>query len=188
MNPSLILVRHSTPAIDPSVPSTDWRLSSAGIDAARRLAIQLEPFKPIRLLSSPERKARETAEIMGKRFRLKVQVESDFQEHKRQAGAFLPIEDFETGISALFRLPGVAAFGSESALDVFGRIAPSLATLASHEGPSVVVSHGTAIAIYMSQTFGVDGFTFWQSLKTPTAIVIRPNGWSLQSPQASEAR
>ena len=188
MNPALILVRHSTPAIDPSVPSTDWPLNAAGIDAARRLAFQLAPFKPIRLLSSPERKARETAEIMGERFGLNVQVKADLQEHKRQGSGFLPMEDFEKGISTLFRLPDVVAFGSESALDVFARITDSLPAPGRDEGPTVVVSHGTAISIYMSRTFGIDGFAFWQSLKTPMAIVIRPDGWSLLFPEASEAR
>jgi len=67
MMPSLILVRHSTPTVDPAIPSTDWRLSSAGMEASVRLASKLEAFRPSYLLSSPERR----------RMRLQVLLEID---------------------------------------------------------------------------------------------------------------
>jgi 2,3-bisphosphoglycerate-dependent phosphoglycerate mutase len=188
MNPSLIFVRHSTPAIDPATPSTDWPLNVAGIEAAKRLASQLGSFNPIRLLSSPERKARETAEILGAAFGLNVHLKSDLQEHKRAIVGFLPLKDFESDIADLFRLPNDIAFGEESAIDVFARISATLPTPVCDDGPTIVVSHGTALSIYMSQAFGVDGFALWQSLKTPMAIVITPNGWALVDPDGSEAR
>lgn len=188
MNPSLILVRHSTPAIDPMTPSTNWRLNSAGVDAARRLASQIVSFNPVCLLSSPERKARETAEIIGESSSLDIQFNDDLQEHKRTSSGFLSIGNFNGGIAALFSSPEVVAFGDESAIAVFARVSAALPTPGSNKGTAVVVTHGTALSIYMSQTFGIDGFAFWQSLRTPMAIIVRPNGWSVLFPEGSESR
>ena len=187
MKPSLILVRHSTPAIDPSMPSTEWPLSSAGIDVAKLLASHLATFNPVRLLSSAEQKAHETAEIIGAKSCLNIEVDRNLHEHKRDSGGFLPVQDFENGIAALFRFPRVKTFGDESAMDVFARIDASL-SIAQSGGLTVAVSHGTALSIYMSQRFGIDGFAFWRGLKTPMAIFIESNRWSLMSPEGSRAR
>jgi broad specificity phosphatase PhoE len=60
----VILVRHAMPELDPAVPHHDWHLGPAGRAAARELAARLP--RGVRVVSSDEPKARETAEeIVG---------------------------------------------------------------------------------------------------------------------------
>jgi 2,3-bisphosphoglycerate-dependent phosphoglycerate mutase len=61
----LLLVRHSVPAPDPSVPSEEWRLSEEGRGRCAELARHIAVYEPQRLLSSPEPKALETAELIA---------------------------------------------------------------------------------------------------------------------------
>lgn len=184
----LILVRHSTPVIDPAIPSTDWALSPAGIEAAERLAVHLEPFGPARLLSSPERKARETAQAIGRRFGLEAQVEAGLREHERATAGFLPQDAFKAGIAAIFARPDEIAFGEESAAGVFARFSSALSPLSGEGRTVVAVTHGTAISIYMAQKFGIDGIGFWRDLTTPMAVVLSPAGWDIVTPEGSQAR
>ena len=61
MGNKLILVRHSVPELDPSIPPRGWSLNQVGKERARHLARQLATYSIMKIMSSSESKALGTA-------------------------------------------------------------------------------------------------------------------------------
>lgn len=173
MASKLVLVRHSTPEIVQDVPASAWRLSAEGKAAAAALAARLRPFNASAILSSPEPKALETAEIVAATLDLPVRPKPDLREHDRTSIGFIDKTTLEAGIERLLRSDDDLVFGDETARSVFARMER---TLLSTEGEDILaVSHGTAAAIFVSRISGTDPVEFWRSLRTPAAIVLNGN-------------
>ena len=80
---TLILVKHSLPEIDPSVPEKEWRLSCEGRWRARKLGERLDRYKLDLVVSSIEPKAIETAEIASDCLKIPMEIVEGLHEHKR---------------------------------------------------------------------------------------------------------
>ena len=111
----MLLVRHSAPELDPSVPSQEWRLSEEGRRRCGPLAERLARYEPRVLLASSEPKARETAELVAPVLGLEMQVSDGLRETARRTVGWLAPEDLDRGIRELFERPGEVVFGEESA-------------------------------------------------------------------------
>ncbi|WP_087003521.1 histidine phosphatase family protein [Rhizobium sullae] len=177
MTSRIVLVRHSIPAIEENTPSIDWRLSAAGEAAAIKLAKNLSGFSVKEIISSPEKKAHQTATLIADRLGLPVRIDPDFREHGRSKVGYIARGDFEAGITRLLENPHQLTFGDESADAVFNRMkqAVARARMAQSGGDLMIVSHGTAMSIYAARVLSVDPLAFWRSLSIPTAIVLNGN-------------
>ena len=172
--PALILVRHGRPVIDPDTPPSTWRLCPEGRDGCEKLAERIVDLKPGAIVSSPEPKALETAQILAGRMGLEVVVDAGLHEHKRQHMSFGTEEEFRERIAKVFSEPKARAPGGESAHEAYERLA---AALAQHEGrPLVAVTHGTVLSSYLAERLGLDAHDLWRSLHTPDAFVLDENG------------
>lgn len=171
---SLILVRHGRPAIDPDTPATTWPLCPEGRDAVAALAEKIAPYRPVAIATSPEPKARETAEIIAARLGLPVDIDPGLHEHKRRHLSFGTEEDFRNKIARIFASPEQPVGGIETALEACERLA---ATLAQHKGrPLVAVTHGTVLSLYVARLLGLDAHDLWRNLHTPDAFVLDGQG------------
>ncbi|MBJ7412085.1 MAG: histidine phosphatase family protein [Phenylobacterium sp.] len=171
---SLILVRHGRPVINPDIPPPQWGLCPEGREAVAALAERLVPFAPKAAISSPEPKALQTAEIIGQRLGLAVEVEHGLHEHKRQHTSFGTEEDFRQRIAQVFANPHVPAPGGESAEEACRRVA---AALEAHPvRPLVAVTHGTVLSLYVAKLLGLDAHDLWRNLHTPDAFVFDAEG------------
>ena len=166
----LLLVRHSVPEVDPASPAAEWRLSEDGRARCERLGLQVGSYRPERLLSSPEPKALETAELIAPRLELKVEVEDDLCEHARRTLPFLPRAEFLERMRELFARPDDVVVGEESAREARARFAAVVDAL---DRPAAVVTHGTVIALYLAGDDPDGGFGFWKTLEMPTVIACR---------------
>jgi broad specificity phosphatase PhoE len=188
--PALVLVRHSIPAIDPVLPSTEWGLSPAGERAAVELADALGAFSAMAVATSPERKARETAAIIAGRRGIPMNLEKGLREHDRSSVGYLPRSDFEAGIRRLLRAPDQLVFGDETADALFLRFSSSLerarATAPQHD--VIAVSHGAAISIYVGRTLGVEPAEFWRALTMPMAVILSDQRMEVVAPPSARAR
>jgi broad specificity phosphatase PhoE len=138
------LVRHAAVVVDPAVPSCEWRLSEAGREAARSLA-----FPNGAALTSPEPKARETAELAG----LAAVVDDRLREVSR------PWSDNQVAeVERWFA--GEAVEGWERREDALTRLSGALDGF-----DGVAVSHGLAISLYAGLSF--DG---WRALPFPAVV------------------
>lgn len=173
----LIFVRHSIPAIDPERPSKDWELSPQGRDAARTLAVRLAQFDIATIVSSDEPKARQTAEALADHLNLPLHLDPDLREHERAAMGFLARPAFEDAIAGLFAQPQDIVFGGESADQVFTRMERAMERAQRLGGGDLaIVSHGTALTLYIARLAGLDPMPFWKSLTMPMAIVMAEGG------------
>jgi broad specificity phosphatase PhoE len=171
---ALILVRHGRPAIDPDTPPTTWPLCPEGRAAVEALSEKIAAYAPAALATSPEPKARETAEIIAARLDLAIDVDPGLHEHKRQHLSFGTEEAFREKIARIFAAPAHPVGGIETADEACDRLA---AALSHHAGrPLVAVTHGTVLSLYVARLLGCDAHDLWRSLHMPDAFVLDEAG------------
>jgi broad specificity phosphatase PhoE len=175
---ALILVRHAEPAIDPTVPSPQWRLSERGRAGAAALAERLAAFAAAAAVASSEPKALETVQIVAGQFGLPVAIDDGFAEHHRPGLPFSTPEERDAQVAKFFADPGMAFFGGESADQARERFAAALARHTAR--PLLVGSHGTVLAFYLSRLLGLDAWTLWKSIGLPEAFVLDGEGRLLE--------
>ncbi len=140
---TLRYVTHPEVAGDPEVPVPEWPLSAAG---RRRVAAMLDqPWirSTGRIVSSPERKAVETATIVADHLGVGVEIRDDTGEIDRSATGFVPHDRHETLADRCFADPTTSADGWETAVDAQHRIVGALEDLlVDDDRDVVVVGHG----------------------------------------------
>lgn len=174
MSKYLILVKHSIPRIEKDHPANTWRLAAEGLSRAHRLAEQLQTFEPEVIVTSPEPKAKETAEILAGQLQLELQVVPDVHEHDRSSVPYLSPEAFQSSMHAFFNNPDELVFGSETAGQAYARFYRAVhSILNAHRGKTVVVvTHGTVIALFVSRLTGSSDLELWSRLGLPSFIVL----------------
>ncbi|TPK86165.1 histidine phosphatase family protein [Mesorhizobium sp. B2-4-13] len=141
--PIAYYITHPQVQIDASVPVPDWGLSDIG--RARAHAMLNQPWIASigRVVSSGERKAVETAEVLGRHLDLAVQVRERMHENDRSATGFLPPPEFEAVADRFFANPHESIRGWERAIDAQQRIVSEVeAVLGAGGGNIALVGHG----------------------------------------------
>jgi probable phosphoglycerate mutase len=134
---------------------SDPDLSEAGIEQAGRLPKALERFPISRLLSSPQRRAAQTAEPVANALGLPVDIDDRLAEYDRELSHYVPIEEIEPAELARLadgHLPsGVdeAAFAARIRAAVDDAVAG-----ADPEDTIAVFSHGGVINVLLHQILG----------------------------------
>jgi broad specificity phosphatase PhoE len=170
----VVLIRHSTPEIDPSRPAREWALSAEGRGRARQLAAYLERYDLRVLASSEEHKAVQTAHILGEELGLSVEVVPGLHEQERSDVGRLDREAFLRGVAQLFAHPNERLFGAESADEARARFSDALGRLLTRypEHNVGVVTHGTVLSLYVAAREGSDAYALWQGLGLPCAAIL----------------
>ncbi|TSE08764.1 histidine phosphatase family protein [Mesorhizobium intechi] len=142
--PILYYVTHPQVQIDASIAVPEWGLSDVG--RARAVAMLDQPWVGAvrRIVSSGERKAMETAEILSSHLRLAVEVRERTHENDRSATGFLPPPEFEAVADQFFANPRESIRGWERAIDAQNRIVSEVAVvLDGNEADDIAfVGHG----------------------------------------------
>ncbi len=157
----VVLIRHAEPVVDAHVLPEIWELSNAGRAAARHFASRLTKAGLARLVTSPEVKAVQTAEILGSTLGLTIGIDPRLHEvrrpwtpahPRREVGRYLEGADLE---------------GWEPLEVVRRRVAAAL----EDAGEDLVgyVTHGTAMAALFAGSNVVDAWRFWSELRMPDA-------------------
>jgi len=142
--PIAYYITHPQVQIDANVPVPEWGLSEIG--RARALAMLEQPWVGSirRVVSSAERKAIETAEILARQLGLTVEVRERMHENDRSATGFLPPPEFEAVADQFFANPHKSIRGWERAIDAQQRIVSEFETVlgAAETGDIAFVGHG----------------------------------------------
>lgn len=88
----LLLVRHALPLRSEHGEGSDPVLSDTGVEQALRLPAALARFPLARLVSSPQRRAIQTAEPVARELGLGIDIDDRFAEYDRNLNAYVPIE------------------------------------------------------------------------------------------------
>ncbi len=173
---SILLVRHAQPLVDPAQKASAWKLMSAGRDAARACAAQLAGERPDLVVTSRERKARETGKIIAGVLGLDVLEDERLGEQGRDEVAFMDDrEHFRMAVRQHFEVPSKVVLGQESSLAAAARFARVVADLRIRMPPPrcpVLVSHGRVMAAFLASITGADAWTLWEDLRMPDTIAV----------------
>lgn len=135
---------HPQVRVDPAVPVPEWGLSETGRVRTERVSRSDSLGKTTAIISSSERKAIETAQILAAPWKLLVQQRSATHENDRSATGFLPPDIFEETANRFFDNPTESIDGWERASDAQDRIvAEVMSAIKRHRsGDLLIVGHG----------------------------------------------
>ena len=142
--PILYYVTHPQVQVDANIPVPEWGLSDIG--RARAIAMLDQPWVGSigRIVSSAERKAMETAEILATHLGLAIEVRARTHENDRSATGFLPPPEFEAVADQFFANPHKSVRGWERAIDAQQRIVSEVDAVLGTAGADDIafVGHG----------------------------------------------
>lgn len=138
------------------------------------LADKIKLYSPEVIVSSPEPKAMETAQILCDKLGKTFEVIEGLREHDRSNVGWLDEERFEAKVSELFGRPDTLVFGNETAHQARGRFANAIATAIEKypETSIAAVAHGTVITLLVAQHAGLSPFPLWKELDSPSFVVL----------------
>ena len=169
----LLLVRHSGPRISEDTSYQDWPLSDEGKRLAVRVAEYVAGFQPTLICSSDERKAVQTAQIISAHTGIRVELEPDLREHDRTGVPWRGSATRQRELETLFANPTDVVFGRESGEQARQRLTAAIdRVLARASGPSLLVTHGTVMALYLSRLTGRAALAIWSQLGLPSVAVV----------------
>jgi broad specificity phosphatase PhoE len=170
--PRLCLVRHTTPVVDPDRPAEDWTIGDEGRQQVEAILPTIEEIGPTAIVTSPELKARLTAEILAQGLGLAMRIDDNLREQGLGAVPFYGGHDeFHEMVREHFALPEMTILGNESsraAADRFNRVVQSFGP---REVP-VLVSHGRIMSAWLASQVALDAFDIWQNLQMPDALLV----------------
>ncbi len=171
------LVRHARSSIDPEVPPGRWRLPSDCSAAALRDSGVLPA--DARWFTSPESKARQTAELL---LAPEATVVTDLREAERSGAWYEDSGEFEVAVAAFLTDGTVPAGRSWESRDaVTERVVSALEQIVLDCGgrDCVLVSHGTALTLLVGALTGRTPATAeWRALRMPDhcSFEVEPDG------------
>lgn len=135
---------HPQVQIDPDVPVPQWRLSPVGRARTEAIANADWLAQTTQIISSGERKAIETAEIIAGQLGIMIEIREAMHENDRSATGFLKPAEFEQVADQFFAKPHLSVRGWERAIDAQARIVREAeAVLArNRSGDVLFVGHG----------------------------------------------
>jgi 2,3-bisphosphoglycerate-dependent phosphoglycerate mutase len=171
--PTLFLVRHGEAAgQEPGAPLTD-----RGIAAVHRLAPYLEAHQIDVLVSSPYRRAQDTARLLGPALRLPVWLDRRLAERVLTSQ---PSPEWRSLLAATFADPDLTYPGGESSRGATRR-ALAVVTEVVRQGyrRPLLVTHGNLLALVLHHFRSEWGFPEWERLAAPDAFSVAPiaSGW-----------
>ncbi|MGZ8752779.1 MAG: histidine phosphatase family protein [Acidimicrobiia bacterium] len=179
----LILVRHGETAVNTQgrlQGRVETALTERGREQAARLATAVASFEPVGLVSSPLRRAQETAEAIGAATGLDVEIDERLTELHYGDWEGSRFGDLPEGTFDTWRGdPAFAPPGGESLVDLRTRVVPCIEELLGHERPVVAVSHVSPIKAAVTWALGVGDEATWRmhlNVASISRIDRRPSG------------
>ena len=175
----LLWVRHGEPERIPSgtgIPANPG-LTTRGHDQAERLAAWLAPDPIDVVLSSPQRRALETAEPIAQAHGLEVQIVPGLTEYDAASDSYIPMEEMRANndpqLIAMYE-GRWEEFGGESTATFRTRVAQTLDEIvAGHPGKKVVaVCHGGVINVAFGLALGLDRHLWFEPHYTSLSRMV----------------
>lgn len=154
----LLLVRHALPLRSAPGEGSDPHLSEEGLAQAARLLDALSRFPVTRLVSSPQRRAVQTAGPLAEKLGLSVGVDERLAEYDRDLGHYIPIEQIaKENPEELARLMSGHLPSKVDETAFQQRVVAALQDLiaaADHDETVAVFSHGGVINALLQHILG----------------------------------
>ncbi len=154
----LLLVRHALPLRSEHGEGSDPDLSDEGLAQIERLPKALDRFPISRVVSSPQRRAIQTAEPVAAARELAVEIDDRFAEYDRDLPLYIPVEHIreerpeEWARLAQGHLP--SAVDEDAFLARVRAAVDDLVAAADPDDTVAVFSHGGVINVLLHQILG----------------------------------
>ena len=156
----LLFVRHALPLRSEPGEGSDPQLSEQGVEQSRRLPDALARFSVNRLVSSPQRRAIQTAGPLSEKLGLTVEVDSRLAEYDRDLGHYVPIEQIaKENPEEMARLAAGKLPSTVDEAEFKGRVIAAIEDLVAagdHEDTVAVFSHGGVINVALHHILGTE--------------------------------
>lgn len=154
----LLLIRHALPLRTEAGEGSDPELTEEGWEQARRLPDALARFPIRRLVSSPQRRAVQTAQPVSTALGMAVDIDDRLAEYDRGMSHYIPLEQVRTerpddwDKMAAGELPGAVDTDEFRARIRAGL--DDIVTAAEHSDTVAVFSHGGVINVVLHEILG----------------------------------
>lgn len=169
----LHIVRHGPVVVDQETRATDWLLSPDAEANILDLLSSLDPSRIQRIITSREKKAQQTGQILAKALSIPIETRSGLEEHHRHHNDFLDEAAFKAILADFFARPKERVFGDESAATSLKRFDGAIGQIMDETSDDeLIVSHGRVISLFLAFKQKSDPMEIWSSLKLPDHIAI----------------
>jgi broad specificity phosphatase PhoE len=152
----LLLIRHALPLR--SAEGSDPELSDTGFEQARRLPQALKRYPISRVVSSPQRRSRQTAVPVADELGLAIDVDDRLAEYDRDLAEYIPIEHIRAENPTDWARMADGHLPSGVDENAFrARVAAAIddvVATAGHEDTVAVFSHGGVINLVLHEVLG----------------------------------
>jgi broad specificity phosphatase PhoE len=183
--PKLILVKHSSPKVDPAVDPARWPLSPHGQARCEALAAALLPHRPAVIVSSEETKAVQTAQLVAGRLGLAATAAPDLHEHDRSNVPMMDTRDFLSTMALVFKRPDQIVLGRESANQACDRFERAVRAVLAQNPDPAIISHGTVIALLVARHNRIDPYPLWRAMGLPSYVILDADTFALREQVSS---
>ncbi|MEU7630046.1 histidine phosphatase family protein [Nocardia sp. NPDC049220] len=157
----LILVRHAQPVrMLTSEGPADPELAPVGLEQADRVPAVLSHHRISRVLSSPQRRARETAAPTAAKLGLEVEIVADLAEYDRDLPAYIPIEDAKVEFREAYDRIKAGYLPSQIDGEAFKtRVLDTITEIAAVTDPAdtvVAFAHGGVVNVLLQDVLGLE--------------------------------
>lgn len=143
MSQKILYLSHPEVKIVPQTPVPEWEISDQGRRRLRAATARGWPGRGWRIVTSPETKAQQTAELIANAFALPLHIHPDMGEVDRSATGYLGHDQHAGLAKALFADPETGPKGWESAMAASVRITKAFQeVMAEVSGNLLFVGHG----------------------------------------------
>ncbi|OBF15440.1 phosphoglycerate kinase [Mycobacterium kubicae] len=154
----LLLVRHALPLRSDHGQGADPELSEEGLAQIARLPNALARFPISRVLSSPQRRAIQTAEPVAAAHQLKVDIDDRLAEYDRDLAHYIPVEQIRDEFPQEWARMARGQLPSAVDEDAFrARVRAAIDDLVAAADPDDTVaafSHGGVINVILHEILG----------------------------------
>jgi probable phosphoglycerate mutase len=154
----LLLIRHALPRRTEVGEGSDPELDELGWEQARRLPRALARFPVSRLISSPQRRAFQTAEPVAAACAMPIEVDERLAEYDRGLSHYVPIEQVRAERPADWDRMAAGQLPASVDAEAFsGRVRAALDDIVETAAPRdtvAVFSHGGVINVILHEVLG----------------------------------
>jgi broad specificity phosphatase PhoE len=156
----LLLIRHALPLRSQPGQGADPELSDVGVEQAQRLPKALDRHPIARVLSSPQRRAQQTAQSVADILGLPVEVDDRLAEYDRDLAHYVPIEQIREEFPDEWER--LATGHLPSGVDEKAFIARAFAAIddvvasGDHDDTVALFSHGGVINVILHRILGTE--------------------------------
>ena len=170
----LLLIRHAQTRQDPSVPSSQWRLTERAYKACEGLAKRSREHNLSRIITSEELKAKETGRVLAECLGVPWSTAPNLHEHERSGVPYMEQEVWLGRLESLFKHPDDLILGNETGTQARQRFDSAVRDILSRypNEPLAIITHASVMSLFVAHYNEVNVLEFWQSLRMPDVVRV----------------